>query len=65
MCRHACSIALEAEVVVTGGWHAATRSLATRYNTTGYTGGLPSLGRGRYQHGCGHYVDTRNQIVGI
>ena len=52
-------------MVVTGGWYAATRRLVTRYNTTGYTGSLPSLGQGRYQHGCGHYVDTRNQIVGI
>ena len=52
-------------MVVTGGWYAATRSLATRYTGTGYTGSLPSLGRGRYQHGCGHYVDNHNQIVGI
>ena len=65
MCRHACSISLEAEVVVTGGWYAATRSLATRYTGTGYTGSLPNLGQGRYQHGCGHYVDNHNQIVGI
>jgi len=59
--RFACSIEMAEVVILTGG--ADTRSLVTVYNNAGFVGDLPSLNTGRYSHGCGHFVNTDNQVV--
>ena len=62
--RGACSIELEETVILTGGsrgGHGETR--VTVYNTDGYVEDLPSLNAGRFDHGCGHFVNNENQMV--
>ena len=59
--RYACSIELEEVVILTGG--ADTKSLVTVYNNAGFVEDLPSLNTGRSLHGCGHFVNTDNQVV--
>ena len=36
----------------------------TAYNAEGYLADLPSLGTGRYSHGCGHFVNSADREVG-
>ena len=52
---------MEASVVLTGGLYTKTR--VTVYNSEGWVEDLPSLNMGRYSHGCGHFVNTDNQVV--
>ena len=59
--RWACSIQLEEVVIITGGKFTANK--VTVYNTEGWVEDLPSLKQGRYSHGCGHFVNTDNQMV--
>ena len=40
---------------------AATR--VTVYNTNGWVEDLPSLITGRFDHGCGHFVNNENKLV--
>ena len=72
--RGACAIQLEDSVVVTGGYapkntpkseapHKAFRRVQ-RYNLAGSLGRLLDLGSGRYDHACGHFVNTDNKMVG-
>ena len=49
-------------MVVTGGME--TQSRVTAYNEDGFLADLPSLGQGRYNHACGHFVNTDNKMVG-
>ena len=35
------------------------------YNIDGWVEDLPDLNTGRIDHGCGHYVDNNNEIVGL
>ena len=62
------------EVVVTGGqwWpmnggytNYFTRAEVSVYNSGGWVEDLPSLNTARYSHGCGHFVNTDNQVVSI
>ena len=48
-------------VILTGGYY--TMSLVTVYNNAGFVEDLPSLNTGRMYHGCGHFVNTDNQVV--
>ena len=51
------------QVIITGGlWMAATR--VTVYNSLGFVADWPTLKIGRVQHGCGHFVNTDNNVVG-
>ena len=59
--RWACSIQMEEVVILTGGYY--TKSLVTVYNNAGFVEELPSLNTGRRSHGCGHFVNTDNQVV--
>ena len=59
--RFACSIEMAEVVILTGG--ADTMSLVTVYNNAGFVEELPSLNTGRWSHGCGHFVNTDNQVV--
>ena len=47
---------------MTGGYY--TLQLVTVYNKKGWVEDLPSLNQGRRSHGCGHYVNTENKLVG-
>ena len=60
--RAACGIELSEVLVVTGGME--TQSRVTAYNEDGFLADLPSLGQGRYNHACGHFVNTDNKMVG-
>ena len=35
----------------------------TVYNSEGWVEDLPSLNPGRNSHGCGHFINTDNQVV--
>ena len=59
--RYACSIQLEEKVIVTGGGY--TETTVSVYNIGGWVEDLPVLNTGRWDHGCGHYVDNNNDIV--
>ena len=41
----------------------STRSTVSMYDIGGWVKDLPDLNTGREDHGCGHYVDTNNDIV--
>ena len=47
---------------MTGGME--TQSRVTAYNEDGFLADLPSLDQGRYNHACGHFVNTDNKMVG-
>ena len=36
----------------------------SKYNGGGWLEDLPDLNVGRFDHGCGHYVDSNNNNVG-
>ena len=59
--RYACSIELKEMVILTGG--ANTMSRVTVYNNEGFVEDWPELNMGRYEHGCGHYVNTDSKVV--
>ena len=40
-------------------------SKVTMYDSQGRISGLPEINVGRFDHGCGHYVDNNNEIVGL
>ena len=62
--RRACAIELADQVVITGG-NFPSASQATVYGDGGWVADLPTLNTGRYDHACGHFVNTDNQEVGI
>ena len=54
---------MQLTVVLTGGLN--TKPQVSVYNSLmGWVEDLPSLNTGRYSHGCGHFVNTGNQVVG-
>ena len=59
--RYACSIELKEMVILTGGQY--TESKVTVYNNEGFVKDWPELKTGRYNHGCGHFVNTDNKVV--
>ena len=59
--RHACSIQMEDTVVLTGGEDTMTQ--VSVYNSEGWVEDWAQLQTGRYQHACGHFVNTDNQVV--
>ena len=61
MIRHACSIQMEDTVIITGGDF--KKNQVTVYNTEGWVEDWPELNTGRWDHGCGHFVNTDNQVV--
>ena len=61
MIRHACSIQMEETVIITGGDF--KKNQVTVYNTEGWVADWPELNTGRWDHGCGHFVNTDNQVV--
>ena len=61
--RDACTIQFDDKVVVTGGTLENSRRVSV-YNIDGWVEDLPDLNEGRSGwHGCGHYVDSNNDIV--
>ena len=48
-------------VILTGG--ANTMSKVTVYNDEGFVADWPELKTGRFDHGCGHYINTDNKVV--
>ena len=57
----ACSIQLEDIVILTGG--VSTENTVSVYSTDGWLEDLPDLLTGRYDHGCGHYVNNDDKLV--
>ena len=56
-----CAIELDSKVIVTGGDNAPRQ--VTVYTLAGWAADLPSLRTSRWLHGCGHFVNTDNQVV--
>ena len=52
---------MEETVILTGG--VKTRTKVTVYNTEGFLEDWPDMKQGRSLHGCGHFVNTNNQVV--
>ena len=40
-----------------------TRAEVSVYNSGGWVEDLPGLNTARYGHGCGHFVNTDNEVV--
>ena len=61
--RHACSIDVKEteKVILTGGRY--TKTKVTVYNTEGFVEDWPELKTGRFNHGCGHFINTDNKVV--
>ena len=57
----ACTIELDDLVVVTGGRYNPTR--ADVYDIDGWSKELPKLINGRWNHGCGKYINTDDKMV--
>ena len=60
---YACSIQLEETVILTGGQ--VTKNTVSVYTTEGWIEDLPDLLTGRSSHGCGHFVNSDNEMVSI
>ena len=61
----ACAIELEESVIVTGGIASLLHlKHVTEYDQVGNYKELPKLLTGRYGHGCGHYINNDNKMVG-
>ena len=45
---------------MTGGLH--TSNTVSVYNTAGWVEDLPDMQQGRYDHGCGHYINSNNDM---
>ena len=65
---NACTIELTDQVIVTGGHKYAgnpnnASDRVTVYNEQGWVEDLPSLITGRFDHGCGHFVNNENKLV--
>ena len=52
---------MEETVIITGGDF--KKNQVTVYNTEGWVADWPELNTGRSDHGCGHFVNTDNQVV--
>ena len=52
---------MEDSVIVTGGYYSYTR--VARYSEDGYEEDLPSLVTGRADHACGHFIDSKENMV--
>ena len=48
-------------VILTGGKNSKTK--VTVYNNEGFVADWPELKTGRYEHGCGQFVNTDNKEV--
>ena len=69
---NACGIEMLDRVIVTGGMIPAGNTeplekisldLVTVYNEEGWVENWPSLSIARHSHGCGHFVNNKNQQV--
>jgi len=59
--NEACAIELDDKVIVTGG---VKNSLTVSvYNTAGWVEDLPNMQQGRFDHGCGHFINSNNEMV--
>ena len=52
---------MEEVVVITGGLYTETK--VTVYNTEGWVKDWPELQTGGWEHACGHFINTDNQVV--
>ena len=50
-------------MVITGGSN--TMSTTSMYSIDGWVEDLPDLLTGRYDHGCGHYINNEDKMVAI
>ena len=63
--RESCSIEFDDKVVITGGRKSGGEgtSKVSVYDVYGFVQYLPDLIVGRKQHGCGHYINSNNEMV--
>ena len=51
-------------ITITGGWHEGSRTKVSQYNIEGWVRDLPQLQQGRWEHGCGHFLnDDNNKVI--
>ena len=60
-CRFACVIGLQDSFLMTGG--VGTEYQVSLYNEDGFLNYLPMMNQGRYDHGCGHYINKELELV--
>ena len=60
--RFACSIELPEMFIVTGG---SSKTIVSRYTSSGWMEDLPELNEGRSSHGCGYFYNDDMQRVSI
>ena len=61
ICRDACSIEFEDQVIVTGGKY--TMDTVSIYNDDGWVKDLASLKTGRYGHSCSHFTSDNDLVT--
>ena len=59
--RHACSIELEDQVIVTGGYY--TKNTVSIYNDAGWVKDLANLNTGRRGHSCSHFTSDNDLVT--
>ena len=59
--REACTIQFDDYVIITGGKN--SKETVSKYNDNGFSNDLPPLNTGRYGHGCGHYINEKDELV--
>ena len=63
--REACPIAEPGNqyLYLTGNWYDSTSSKVIKYGLDGFREELPSLNKGRWDHGCAGYYNEDNKFV--
>ena len=63
--REACPIAEPGNqyLYLTGNWYDSTSSKVIKYGLDGFREELPSLNKGRWDHGCSGYYNEDNKFV--
>ena len=52
------------QVIITGGRYSNVGRRVSVYNEQGWVEDWPSLNKWRYDHGCGHFINSDNKLVG-
>ena len=51
------------QVIITGGRYNDVGRRVSVYNEQGWVEDWPSLNKWRYDHGCGHFINSDNNMV--
>ena len=69
MLSYACAIPdiMSETVLLTGGYQPYSYSTkrVTRYGRNGWIEDLPSMTTGRYNHACGYFINSHDELVNL